>query len=173
MKRLVKLPVQFERSTSLSDTPPFSAVCTSIYRDTAATGFNDRVSSSASPSRGEVVHPFMRARCVRRSSAPAHETIRGRSGAVCVTAFARSQFLTRARSSSLTTCRSMSRPPASRRPCLRDPIECAPADNRFHRATSRTECEPGGAPMRRSQYSAHADARWPDPSPQRSRTNIG
>ena len=32
MKRLVKLPVQFERSTSLSDTPPFSAVCTSIYR---------------------------------------------------------------------------------------------------------------------------------------------
>jgi len=149
MKRPVKLPAQFERSTSLSDTLPVSARRRSGSDTDERERFNDRTTSSASPSPGEVVHPFMRARCWRRSSAPAHETIRRRSGAVCVTAFTSSQFLTRARSSSLTTCRSMSRPPASLRPCLDDPIEFDRVDNRFHRATSRTESESAGAPMRR------------------------
>ena len=163
MKRPVKLPVQFERSTSLSDTLPVSARPRSTSDRDGRDRVNDRTSSSASTSPGEVVHPFMRARCSRRSSAPAYETIRGRSGAVCVTAFASSQFLTRARPSSLTTCRSMSMPLASLPPCLDKPIELDPADNRFHRATSRTECESAGAPMRQSQYSAHVDARGPEP----------
>jgi hypothetical protein len=107
--------------------------------------------------------PFYARSVLRRSSAPAHETIRRRSGAVCVTAFTSSPFLMRARSSSLTTCRSMSRPLASLRWSLDEPSECDPADNQFHLATSRTECESADAPMRRWRHSSPVDGRSPEP----------
>lgn len=58
MKRPVKLPVPFERSTSLSDTPPVSPRRRSTSDRDRREWVNDRTSSSASTSSGEVARWF-------------------------------------------------------------------------------------------------------------------
>jgi hypothetical protein len=162
MKRPVKLSAQLERSTSRADTPSVSA----RRRSCSSTDEHESIQRPHRQApRPRQARWFTLLCALRVEGARRRRRKKRFDGGAALSVSRRSrQPVSDARSLlQLTTCRSMSRPPTSLRPCLDEPIECDPAGTQFHLATSRTESESVDAPMRRWRHSGPVDAREPEP----------